>query len=230
VRVAWADPASGDRWLHPAIDTSDYVEDPYAANKTDGTTVRLGTAVGFIYGERVDTEAMGPTLAVGHRWGRLSLEAELDYLSLRDAGPSNLTLGNGERLGVVGRFDVIRLGPHVVGPNSMFAVYVEGGAASAWNNWDRPGADDPERTVPGDTRRLEGQVGAGILLDHRLQEPHGLKRIGWFLGWRVALAPHDAEPASICRGVSCSIVPMSTSDNGYTDRSMLFQSSLMATW
>jgi hypothetical protein len=208
----------------------DWVEDPYAPHTTDGATFRMGTAVGFIYGERVSTMAMGTTTALGRRFGRFSIEAEFDYLSLRDAGPSQLTLGNGERLGVVGRFDVLRLGPHVVGPNSMFALYVEGGGESAWNNWYRPGADDPVRTVPDDTRRFEGEVGFGMLLDHRLQEPHGLSRIGWFLGWRIALSPHDAEVDSICRGVSCSVMPTSTSDPGYTDRSMLFQSSLMATW
>src|SRR5439155_23447142 len=131
--------------------------------------------------------------------------------------------GDGERLGVVGRFDVIRLGPHWVGPNSMLAIYVEGGADKAWNHWYRPGGSDNaqlERMVPNDSSRVEGQVGFGIMLDHRLQEPISFPhRIGWFLGWRMAYAPHPTEAASICRGVTCVAAPAMPEDS-YTDRSM----------
>ena len=201
-----------------------------APHNTTGTTLRAGTAVGFIYGERLDVLALGGTIAAGHRWGRIAIEAEYAFLGFQVKGPSSLSLGNGQRLGVLGRFDVIRLGPRIVGGNSLFSIYAEGGAAVAWNDWYRPAADEPSRVVPQDSKRVEGQVGFGIQIDHRLQEPIGFPhRVGWFLGWRLALAPHASEPASICRGVSCREAPMMP-DEEYTDRSMLFQSSLSVTW
>jgi hypothetical protein len=133
-------------------------------------------------------------------------------------------------LGVVARFDVIRIGPHWVGPNSLLSIYVEGGAAQAWNSWYTPDGAAMNRVVPEDSRRVEGQVGFGIMLDHRLQEPISFPhRIGWFLGWRLGLAPHATEAASVCRGVDCRPAPMMPEDS-FTDRSMLFQSSLAFTW
>ncbi len=201
-----------------------------APHRTTGATVRLGTAVGFIYGERLDVLALGGTVAGGHRWGRLTLEAEYAYLGFQVKGPSSVALGDGQRLGVIGRFDVIRLGPRIVGGNSLLSIYVEGGAAVAWNDWYLPAHDEPSRIVPEDTNRVEGQVGFGMEIDHRLQEPIGFPhRVGWFLGWRMALSPHQAEAASICRGVSCRPAPMMPHDR-FTDRSMLFQSSLAVTW
>ena len=200
-----------------------------APHRTTGTTARLGTAVGFIYGERFDVLALGGTVAVGHRWGRLALDAEYAYLGFQEKGPSNLALGAGQRLGVLGRFDVLRLGPEIVGGNSLLSIYVEGGAAVAWNDWYLPAHDEASRVVPEDSKRVEGQAGFGIEIDHRLQEPIGFPhRIGWFLGWRLALAPHAPEEASICRGVSCRAAPMMPHER-FTDRSMLFQSSLSVT-
>ena len=220
--LAWADPAQVD-----------YIEDPYAEHVTRGTTARLGTAVGFLYGERVDAVAIGGTTAVGQRMGRLTLEAELALIALegRNAGPH---LGDAERLGVVARYDVLRLGPRWVGANSLFAIYVEGGAAVAWNHWYVPRTNEPMRIVPEDTKRVEGQAGFGIMLDHRLQEATSVRRVGWFLGWRLALAPHASEPATVCRGVSCTTVVATPGSGGgddrLIDRSMLFQSSMAVTW
>ena len=215
----------------PAIPArSDYVEDPLAPHVTRGTTARVGTTVGFIYGERLDVTAVGLTTAVGQRWGRFALDAEYSYLTFQARGPSSLSLGDGQRLGVIGRFDVVRLDSHVVGGNSLLAVYVEGGAAVAWNDWYAPAYDEASRLVPIDTKRVEGQAGFGIELDHRLQEPIGFpRRVGWFLGWRVAMAPHATEEAAICRGTQCKAAPMMPHER-YTDRSMLFQSSLSFTW
>jgi hypothetical protein len=86
------------------------------------------------------------------------------------------------------------------------------------------------RVVPDDSQRAEGQVGFGVSLDHRLQEPIGFPhRIGWFLGWRLAMAPHDAETSAVCRGAICRS-STATPDERVIDRSMLFQSSLVATW
>jgi len=218
--VAWANPAR-----------IDYAEDPMAPHVTNGTTARLGTMVGFIYGERVDVTAIGLSGAVGQRWGRLAVDAEYTVLKFQERGPSSLQLGMGHRLAVIGRFDVIRLGPKLVGGNSLLSVYVEGGAGVAWNQWWLPAHDQPVRVVPEDTKRPEALGGFGIEIDHRLQEPIGFPhRIGWFLGWRMAFAPHESETASICRGgSSCRPAPMMPNER-YTDRSMLFQSSLSFTW
>jgi len=217
--VAWADPAQAE-----------YVEDPYAPHVTKGSTARLGTVVGFVHGERQDVTAVGLAAAVGQRFGRFTVESEYTYLAFQEQGPSSLRLGEGHRLGALGRIDVIRIGPRYVGQNSLLSVYIEGGAAVAWNRWSRPAWDEASRLVQADTKRVEGQVGFGIEIDHRLQEPIGFpRRIGWFLGWRLGLAPHEVGPASICRGVSCRPAPMMPEET-YTDRSMLFQSSLAVTW
>lgn len=217
--VAWADPAQAE-----------YIEDPYAPHVTNGTTARVGTVVGFVHGERQDVTAVGLATAVGQRFGRFAIDSEYMYLAFQERGPSSLRLGEGHRLGVMGRFDVIRIGPRYVGGNSLLSLYVEGGAGVAWNRWSRPDWDEAMRLVQADTKRVEGQFGFGIEIDHRLQEPIGFpRRIGWFLGWRMGLAPHEAEPASICRGVSCRPAP-AMPEESYTDTSMLFQSSLSVTW
>ena len=220
---------TGVAWANPA--RIDYAEDPMAPHVTNGTTARLGTVVGFVYNERVDVTAVGLAAAVGQRWGRIALDAEYTALQFQERGPSSLQLGMGHRLGVIGRFDVVRLGSKIVGGNSMLAFYVEGGAGVAWNQWWRPSYDQPVRVVPEDTKRPEALVGFGVEIDHRLQEPIGFPhRIGWFLGWRMAFAPHETETASICRGgSSCRPAPPMMHES-YTDRSMLFQSSLSFTW
>ncbi len=202
-----------------------------APHRTSGTTARVGTAVGFIYSEPLEVTALGVTVAGGKRWDRFALEAEYAYLQLSQRGPSDVVVGDAQRLGVLGRFEIIRLGSDVVGPNSMLAVYVEGGAGVAWNDWYKPTAEQGSRLVPGDTKRVEGQAGFGIMLDHRLQEPIGFpRRIGWFLGWRVTMTKPSDEPMSVCRGATCKTVQMEIDEDRYVDRSMLFQSSLSVTW
>jgi hypothetical protein len=218
--VAWADKATPDF----------YVEDPYAPHKTSGSEARIGTAVGFLYHEPVDVTAVGGEVAMGYRFGRLAFEAEYTYLAFQVKGPDDTPLGAGQRLTVLGRFDVIRLGPRIVGQNSLLSFYVEGGAGTAWNHWYKPSYDEASRLVPADTRRPEGQIGFGIAIDHRLQEPVGFPhRVGWFLGWRMAMSPHQPMVGSICRGVSCRPVEMMDEDR-LVDRSMLFQSSLAFTF
>ena len=219
--VAWADHA-----------TVDFIENPYAAHKTVGSVVRVGTVVGQITNEHVDATALGLLIAAGHRFGRFALNSEVAYLQYQERGPSSVRLGDGYRLGVMGRFDVLRLGPRTVGPNSMIALYVEGGAGVAWNQWWRPARGEAQRTVPTDNKRLEMQTGFGLEIDHRLQEPIGFpRRIGWTLGLRFAAAPHEADSAVVCRssGTTCrTATPMP--EARYTDQSMLFQSSFGMTW
>jgi hypothetical protein len=221
---------AGIAWADDAHDQEHWADSPYAPHVTKGPVVKLGTVVGFISGERVDVTAIGLAVAGGHRFGRLTLESEYQYLRFQERGPSSRWLGDGHRVGVIGRFDLIRIGSRYVGGNSLLSIYVEGGAAVAWNLWSKPDYRDPQRVVPGDSKRVEGQAGFGIEIDHRLQEPIGFpKRIGWFLGWRLAFAPHEVGPASVCRGASCRLAPMMPMER-YTDRSMLFQSSLAVTW
>jgi hypothetical protein len=233
---------SGVGWADVAHHADFYVEDPYADHVTNGSTARLGTAVGFIYGEPTDVLALGLEAAMGQRFGRFAVEAEYAYLGFQSRGQymtalgptdGDVSLGSGHRLGVLARYEVIRIGPKTAGPNSMVALYVEAGADTAWNHWSRPGYNEASRLVPDDTKRVEGLGGFGLLIEHRLQEPIGFpRRVGWFLGWRMAMSPHEAMTGSICRGsggVSCSVVPM-MDQGGYVDRSMLFQSSLEFTF
>lgn len=218
--VAWADRTTPDF----------YIEDPYAPHDTTGSTVRVGTAVGFLYHEAVDVTALGLDAAIGYRFGRLAIEAEYKYLGFQVRGPDSTRLGNGQRLGALARLDVVRLGPRIVGQNSLFAIYVEAGGGTAWNHWYKPAYYEASRVVPEDTKRAEGQVGFGVSIDHRLQEPVGFPhRVGWFLGWRMTMSPHQQMAATICRGLSCKPVMM-PDEPRLVDRSMLFQSSLQFTF
>ena len=184
--VAWADKARPD----------EYVEDPYAPHHTTGSVARVGSAVGFLYHEALDATALGLTAAIGYRFGRLAFESEYTYLGFSARGADSTRLGVDQRLSVLARFDVIRLGPRVVGQNSLLSLYIEGGAGTAWNHWWLPAFDEASRIVPDDTRRAEGIAGFGIALDHRLQEPIGFPhRVGWFLGWRGAMSPHQPMSA-----------------------------------
>src|ERR1041385_3300002 len=218
--VAWGDRRTPDL----------YVEDPYAPHHTTGSEARSGTAVGFLYNEPVDVTALGASAAIGYRFGRLTFETEYTYLGFQVRGPDDTRLGAGQRLSLLGRFDVIRLGPRIVAQNSLLSIYIEGGAGTAWNHWWPPAYDEQSRIVPVDTRRPEGEIGFGIAFDHRLQEPVGFPhRVGWFLGWRMAMSPHQPMAASICRGVRWKPIEMMDEDR-LVDRSMLFQSSLAFTF
>jgi hypothetical protein len=217
--VAWADP--------PPIDLLVPQASPHADT---GSSVRLGTAVGFIYGGPTDVLAIGGTAAAGQRFGRLAIEAEYTYLSFQSRAvymgavgyeDGDITVGHGHRLAVMARYDALRFGPQVDSRRSLITLYVEGGLGSAWNSWTRATSTDAGRIVPDDTKRTEGQGGFGIMIF-----PH---RVAWLLGWRFAFAPHEPATGSICRGVSCRSVTMSD-DPGYVDRSMLFQSSLEFTF
>lgn len=218
--VAWADRTTPDF----------YVEDPFAPHRTTGSTARVGTAVGFLFHEPVEVTAVGLDSAIGYRFGRFAFEAEYKYLAFQVRGPDSTSLGRGQRLGVIGRIDVIRLGPRIVGENSLLSIYVEGGVGTAWNHWYKPAFYEHSRLVPDDTQRVEGQAGFGIALDHRLQEPIGFPhRVGWFLGWRMTMSPHQPMTGSICRGVTCKPLVMMDEER-LIDRSMLFQSSLQFTF
>ena len=230
--VAWAGPAQPDL----------YVEDPYAPHDTSGAEARLGTMVGFLFGMPQPITELGVVAAAGQRFGRFALEVEASYFDLEMAGhymtplgptSGDVGVGRGERVGVLGRLDVLRLDSSVVGQNSLFAVYVEGGAATEWEQFTAP-IDASGTFRPDDSKRIEGQVGFGIVLDHRLQEPIGFPhRIAWFLGWRLAMSPHQAMAETVCRTETiCERTTMPEPEGGPSavDQSMLFQSSLAFTF
>ncbi|HTR50471.1 MAG TPA: hypothetical protein VMJ10_07155 [Kofleriaceae bacterium] len=198
-------------------------------NADHGSSVRVGTAAGFIYGAPSDVLALGVSAAAGQRFGRLVIEGEYSYLAFRTNGTTltalgyqngDIGIGHGQRLDLMARFDLVRFGPTIDKRRSLVTFYVEGGAGTAWNYWDKPSGGD-SRVVPADTKRTEGQGGFGIMIF-----PH---RVAWLLGWRFAVAPHEPMLAAECRGVSCSEM-MPTDSGGYVDTSMLFQSSLEFTF
>jgi hypothetical protein len=219
--VAWADDGSP---------TAEQIVPTPMPNSDSGSSVRAGTAIGFMYGAPTDVIAFGGTVAVGQRFGRLVVEGEYSYLTFQahqtmidsiGASDGHIGIGNGHRLDAIARFDALRFGPTIDKRRSLITLYVEGGIGSAWNHWTRPTASQADRIVPNDTKRTEAQAGFGLMIF-----PH---RVAWLLGWRFAFAPHEPMAGTLCRGVSCRSVTM-TDDGSYVDRSMLFQSSLEFTF
>jgi hypothetical protein len=233
--VAWADPLSpaavADEMVPtaPAATPEELV--PLAPRASWGSTVRFGTAVGRVHGPE-SVVALGLTAAMGQRFGRLGIEAEYTYLDLMQYAryqtalgitDGNVSVGNGQRLAALARLDVLRFGPVDDRHRPLITLYVEGGAAVAWNRWTRPLAGDSMQLLPSDTKRTEGQAGFGVMFF-----PHN---VAWLLGWRMAFSPHEPMTGTICRGTSCRPVTMTDQDQrAYVDRSMLFQSSLEFTF
>jgi len=109
----------------PGVADERWVDSPYAPHHPYGYTVRGGTQVGYVYGKRLDVLALGGAVAVGHRWDRLTVEAEYSYLGFSELGPSSLGLGHAHRYGVTVRAEPIRFGSRIAGANSMLALYAE---------------------------------------------------------------------------------------------------------
>jgi hypothetical protein len=211
--------------------SSDYIENPYLAHKTDGSMFRAGSIVQEVYSEHQNIMALGGTMALGRRLSRFTFEAEYGYVHYQDTSNDTLALGHGHRIGANARFDVVRLGSNIMGPNSMLAVFVELGVGKTWNSWLAPVADSRTRMMQSDNQRFEQTAGVGIMLDHRLQEPIGFpRRVAWFLGWRAAFAPHDSEPVAVCKGVVCKPVTTTEPTSKLVDTSIALQSSLAFTF
>jgi hypothetical protein len=227
--VAWADDSQLDE-PPPGVADERWVDSPYAPHHPYGPVIRGGTQVGYVYGKRLEVLALGGNLAVGHRWDRLTVEAEYAYLGFSELGPSSLALGHAHRYGITLRAEPVRLGSNIVGQNSMVALYAEVSAARMDETWYRPAFDQPMRVVPADDAHTEGSVGFGVLIDHRLERPSKLSRVGWLLGWRLLAAPDAPEDYVVCRGQTCA----RTSDPMPMKRSyetaLLFTSSLSLTW
>ena len=219
--VAWADEAHPDeRW----------VDSPYAPHRAVGPSVRVGTEVGYVYGKRRDVLALGGAIAAGHRWNRLTIEAEYGYLGFQELGPSSLGLGHAHRIAMTGRFEPIRFGSDIVGANSMIALYIEASIGRRFETWYEPQSDEPSRIVPDDGNYTEGSAGFGLLIDHRLERPSRLSRVGWLLGWRLVAAPNAPETYSVCRGVACSRTTDPMPMKREYESALLFGSSLAFTW
>lgn len=198
------------------------------AASTWGPTLRIGTVVGSVSAAAVTATGVGLAVAAGHRFGRVAVESEFSAMNLQEQGPSSLELGRAQRLGVIVRYDVVRTRSAVVGPNTLLAIFVEAGAAQSWAQWFSPGPREVPRIVPRDTRRVEGQGGFGVSVDHRFASSGDYpNRVAWHLGWRFA-APEPSEPGYACRG-ACRLAaePMPTED---FEGSVLFQSSLAFSW
>ena len=230
--------ASAEIVVPPAADaTAPWVDDPYGPHNTSGTVAQLGTAVGYVYKNPLDVLAVGGTIAAGRKIGRLTLEAEYGRLDFLSHGSASISLGNANRYGGVVRFDLLRLGSKVVGPNSMLAIYGEARMAWQANHWNHLSAADTPRDVPSDSSRTEGSVGFGLLLDHRVEQPRGFpNRIGWLIGWQLIGAPHDPVLMNTCKGgpVGCAELVQqpinSTTPRTQYETALLFTSSFQFTW
>jgi hypothetical protein len=221
--TAWADGAHA-KW----------VEDPYQDHDTTGTEVRLGSLVGIMAVDGAEYTGLGGAVAAGHRWGRIAIDAEYSYLELTARGPSNTRYGDAHDLGVNIRLDVIRLGSHAVGPNSMVAIYVEAGAGRTFRRGDAREADEPVRRLLPTGSMNHLAAGFGVMFDHRLEQPRGFpNRVGWQLGWRVIGTPRPApETIVTCRGSDCaaSAMPGSPMEFGVSETPLVLGSSLAFTW
>jgi hypothetical protein len=108
------------------------------------------TVVGILALDDREFTGLGGSVAAGHRWGRLAIDAEYGDLEITERGPSSQRYGAARELGVNVRFDVLRLGSHLVGPNSMAAIFVEGRVARQMRDPDRIAANEVRSTaLPG---------------------------------------------------------------------------------
>ncbi len=221
-------PARADSARGPLI--KEGLVDTAQPHVTWGPVLRVGTVVGSVEAAGTSATGVGVSVAAGHRFGRLAVESELTLMNLEEPGPSALSLGAAERLGVIVRYDVVRFTADSIGPNTLLGMSVEAGAAQSWAQWYEPGDRELPRNVPADTRRVEGQAGMGVFVDHRISDREvALSRVAWYLGWRFAAPSLAEEPGYACRG-ACRMAsePMPTSAK--VESSILFQSSLAFTW
>jgi len=221
--VGWADPQQ--------VSSRHWIDDPYADHVTDGTLLRFGSAVGPVHVDDRKYTGLGATIAVGHRAGIISVDLEYTYLGLQDPGPSSLEYGRAQQLAVVGRVDVLRLGPRLVGANSLLSFYAEGALQRTMYHYYLPSQGETPRVVPSDNGRNQAAVGFGFWLDHRLEQPLGFpNRVGWQLGWRLAASPRDAPDQMVtCRGCLAAPAGGMTTPKAY-DAELIVTSTLDFTW
>ena len=220
-------PAAADEASGPS---ARWVEDPYQPHDTRGTNLRAGSAVGYLFHDAERYTALGPVVAFGPRFGRVTVEASYLFAELSEPGPSTLQHGNVHRIGAMVRGDVVRIGPHAVGANSMLAVYAEGGVAQHRYHWYRPAYNERARAVPVDDNRPTVVLGFGLNLEHRLEQPHALARVGWQLGWQLTASDQrPMSPTLECRATTCVSGPVVMTGVA-RDTSLLVTSTLAFTW
>jgi hypothetical protein len=184
-----------------------------------GNGLRVGSVVGFTEIGGEEALALGGQIAAGHRFGRFTLEAELDGLELSehvDYRNYESRRGSLYRVGVTARVDVTRF---EVGPRSLLVLFVETGTGRQRSRWD--GGETGTRT--------DTHVGMGWVLDHRSRRQHLLPAVGWHVGWRL-IGARTADAAhmsrSLCRGKDCT-----TPDDAPTyDTGLLVTSGLIVSW
>jgi hypothetical protein len=215
----------------PPPDREKWVEDPYEPHRTFGPNLRVGSAVGWLIHDEKQYTALGGAVSIGPRIGRFALEAGYVFAQLSEPGPSSLAHGNFHRLSINSRADLIRLGSHTLGPNSMLAIYGELGVARQLHNWYKPGDNAARRIIPVDGGRTMGVFGFGLNLDHRLEQPLGFpSRIGWQLGWQVTASErHEMGNTIECRGPECIAGPV-MGRGPVRDTSLLVTSTIAFTW
>jgi hypothetical protein len=213
----------------PQVEHRNWVDDPYAPHVTEGKLLRIGSVVGDLTIDQRKYSGIGGVIALGRRAGRFSFDVEYSFMRLQDPGPSAIAVGRAQDLALVGRFDLIRLGPHVVGANSMVAFYAEGALEESAYHYDLP-PDDAPRLVPEDNMRSKAAVGFGAMIDHRIEQPLGFpSRFGWRLGWRLAKSPRDQHDAMVaCHGCLAAMAP-TPMPRAY-DTEMILESTLDFTW
>ncbi len=192
---------------------------------SSGAVARAGTAVGFSeIGDRT-ISTLGGQLAIGYRLGPVELDVEyedLAMLQLLGDRSRNENRGALFRLGVTGRFYILRFGGERPEPRSVLRLYVEGGAGRQSARWSTGEEFD----------RSDASAGAGWLLEHRLSSRGTLpfQSIGWQFGWRLSGARADGEDVFLretpCKGKGCR-PPMPGPD---VDAALLVTCSLAATW
>jgi hypothetical protein len=214
----------------PAPEThKNWTDDPYAPHVTDGALLSFGTIVGPLSIDQRKYTGIGPVIAVGRRLGRFTFSAEYDFLSLQQPDTGATQLGRAQSLAAVGRVDVIRLGPHIVGENSMLAIYAEGAIEHTAYHYYQPAITDAPRLVPADNGQDLAVFGFGTLLDHRLMHPRGLSRIGWQFGWRLASTPRDQHDTML-NCVGCLASQQAPMTSRTYDTALLVSSTLYFTW
>lgn len=208
-----------------------WVDDPYSPHDTTGANLRVGSAVGRLFHDDRRYTALGLTIAGGPRMGRLTLEGHYTYLDLTAPGPSNQRFGSAHRVGVMGRADLIRLGSHIIGANSLLSLYGEAGLYHQLHRWLKPGVYDRPREVSVDGSGSGAMLGFGFNLDFRLEQPLGFpNRVGWQLGWQMTASDrHDPGPTMICKGVSC-LMQTTPGRAPIRDSSMVVTSTIAFTW
>jgi hypothetical protein len=214
------------------------------SRSTTSAVVRGGTIVGQSTFAGDDYTTLGGAVALGARAGRLGAEVEYDYLTLQSHGPASEIVGDGHRIAVNARLDVIRV-HRWLGSAAVLTLWTEVGLGRQWTSWRAAPAPTPAGagigtgalqartmdTLASAPERIDTTAGFGWLLDHRSAASGRWPRwLGWVVGWRFTAAPGLTELPALgipkCSGAGCRPPPsMDEPDLG-----LLFHSSLVASW